>query len=136
MKPKNKIVRLRNKYPLMSNADIGREVGVSRVYVFSILKKNDLITKVPLKKHVKYCDICGDVMNNHRASPTCSPHCRFLYNRIKVTCSYCTVDFYLRRSEVTQRYDRGYKNIYCSRICYNKSQKDVRVARISNVWYT
>ena len=136
MKPKNKIVRLRNKYPLMSNADIGREVGVSRVYVFSILKKNDLITKVPLKKHVKYCDICGDVMNNHRASPTCSPHCRFLYNRIRVTCSYCTVDFYLRRSEVTQRYNRGHKNIYCSRGCYNKSQKDVRVARISNVWYT
>ena len=54
MKPKNKIVRLRNKYPLMSNAEIGREIGVSRVYVYNILKKNDLITNVPRKNKVKY----------------------------------------------------------------------------------
>ena len=126
MKPKNKIVRLRNKYPLMSNAEIGREIGVSRVYVYNILKKNDLITNVPRKTKVKYCDICGNTMNNRRKSSTCSPHCRFLYNRIRVTCSFCTIDFYLRRSEVEQRYKRGYKNIYCSRICYYKGQKDIK----------
>ena len=127
MKPKNKIIRLRNKYPLMSNAEIGREIGVSRVYVYSILKKNNLVTNVPRKKHVQYCEICGNVMDHKKVNPTCSPHCRFLYNRIRVTCSYCTVEFYLRRSEVVQRYRRGYKNIYCSRGCYNKSQKDINL---------
>ena len=124
MRAKKKIVRLRNQHPLMSNADIGRRVGVSRAYVFNILKANDLVTNVPHKLHIKHCAICGNVMNNRLPSLTCSQHCRFLYNRIKVKCSYCTVEFYLRRSEVAQRYGRGHKNIYCSRLCYNRARRN------------
>ena len=124
MRAKKKIVRLRNQHPLMSNADIGRKVGVSRAYVFTILKSNDLVTNVPHKLHIKHCVICGNVMNNRLPSLTCSRHCRFLYNRIKVECSYCTVEFYLKRSEVSQRHGRGHKNIYCSRLCYNRGRRN------------
>lgn len=125
MRAKKKVVRLRNQHPLMSNAEIGRKIGVSRAYVSTVLKKNNLVTNVPHKLNIKYCEICGSVMNSRKPSLTCSPHCRFLYNRIKVECSYCTVEFYLRRSEVSQRYKRGYKNIYCSRLCYTRGRRDV-----------
>ncbi len=125
MRAKKKIVRLRNQHPLMSNAEIGRKIGVSRAYVSTVLKKNNLVTNVPHKLNIKYCEICGSVMNSRKPSLTCSPHCRFLYNRIKVECSYCTVEFYLRCSEVSQRYKRGYKNIYCSRLCYTRGRRDV-----------
>ena len=124
MRAKKKIVRLRNQHPLMSNADIGRKIGVSRAYVFNVLKANDLVTNVPHKLHIKHCAICGNVMNNRLPSLTCSRHCRFLYNRIKVECSYCTVEFYLRRSEISQRYGRGHKNIYCSRSCYDRARRN------------
>lgn len=124
MRPKKKIVRLRNQHPLMSNAEIGRKVGVSRSYVYNILKKNDLVTNVPRKLTIKHCTVCGIVMKGKKLSLTCSQRCRFLHNRIKVECSYCTVEFYLRRSEVSQRYKRGYKNIYCSRLCYNRGRRD------------
>jgi len=124
MRPKKKIVRLRNQHPLMSNAEIGRKVGVSRSYVHTILKKNDLVTNVPRTLTIKHCVLCGNVMKGKKLSLTCSQRCRFLYNRIKVECSYCTVEFYLRRSEVSQRYKRGYKNIYCSRLCYNRGQRN------------
>ena len=129
MRPKKKIVRLRHRHPLMSNADIGRKVGVSRSYVFNVLKKHDLITNVPHMLTIKHCLICEKVMNGKKISATCSPQCRFLYNRIKVTCSYCTVDFYLRRSEISQRYARGHRNIYCSRLCYNRSRRDVETTK-------
>ena len=72
MKAKNKIVRLRHKNPLMSNAEIGRQVGVSRDYVGDILKKNGLVTKVPHKSYIKYCDICGNPRAKWRRIPVCS----------------------------------------------------------------
>ena len=64
MKAKNKIVRLRNKYPLMSSSEISKKVGVSRVYVHNILKQNDLQTKVPKPQKVVYCKECGDVVES------------------------------------------------------------------------
>ena len=124
MKPKNKIVRLRNKYPLMSNAEIGRQVGVSRDYVGDILKKNGLVTNVPRQTFKKHCDICGNLISKWRRIPVCSSRCRFLYFRIRVTCSYCKVDFHLKRGEVAQRYRRGYNNIYCSRSCYDRYRRE------------
>lgn len=124
MKPKNKIVRLRNKYPLMSNAEIGRQVGVSRDYVGDILKKNNLITRVPHKPHIKYCEICGNPRDKWRRFPVCSPKCRFLYFRIRVTCSYCKIDFYLKRGEIAQRHRRGYNNIYCSQSCFRRYRRE------------
>ena len=72
MRPKKKIIRLRNQHPLMSNAEIGRKVGVSRSYVYNILKKNDLVTNVPRKLTIKHCTICGNVMKGKKLSLTCS----------------------------------------------------------------
>ena len=124
MKAKNRIVRLRNKYPLMSNAEIGRQIGVSRDYVGDILKKNGLVTRVPHKAYVEYCDICGNPRSKGRRIPVCSPRCRFFYFRIRVTCSYCKVDFYLKRGEIAQRYRRGYNNIHCSQKCFIRKRHE------------
>lgn len=124
MRAKNRIIRLRHKNPLMSNAEIGRQIGVSRDYVGDILKKNGLVTRVPHKPYVKYCDICGNPRAKQRRIPVCSSRCRFLYFRIRVTCSYCKIDFYLKRGEVVQRYRRGYNNIYCSQKCHTRKRYD------------
>ena len=124
MKAKNKIIRLRHRHPLMSNAEIGRKIGVSRNYVRKVLQKNHLITKVPRKTPTKYCDICGIPIPAGRKNPVCSSKCHFLYFRIKVTCTYCKINFYLKRGEVAQRYKRGYNNIYCSQSCYRRQKKE------------
>ena len=123
MKAKNKIVRLRHRFPLMSNAEIGRKIGVSRNYVREVLQKNHLITRVPRKIHTKYCEICGIPIPIWKRNPVCSSKCRFLYFRIRVTCTYCRVDFYLKRGELSQRYRRGYNNIYCSQSCFRKQRR-------------
>ena len=118
------ILQCLQKNARLSNAEIGRQVGVSRDYVGDILKKNGLVTKVPHKFYMKYCDICGNPRAKWLRTPVCSSRCRFLYFRIRVTCSYCKIDFYLKRGEVAQRYRRGYNSIYCSRKCFRRKRNE------------
>ena len=70
MKAKNRIVRLRKKYPLLPSIDIAKTVGVSKQYVSYILQKNDLITCVPKAKcsfcHVKFYRKRHVLLKNYR----------------------------------------------------------------------
>ena len=122
MGSKDKIIQLRTENPLMNSVEIGTEVGVSKQYVHKILRKEGLHTSVPKKKRFNRCKQCNEPVKP--SVNICSGTCHFNYYRIKVTCSFCHVDFYLQRSEVTQRYKRGYNNIYCSKPCYYKGRKD------------
>ena len=115
MKAKNKIVRLRNKYPLMSSSEISKKVGVSRVYVHNILKQNDLQTKVPKPQKVVYCKECGEITTDkgriHKGE--CTFNSRFM----RLTCSWCKIPFYRRKTIVKVRIKNKLKNIYCSYKC-------------------
>ena len=123
MKPKKKILRLRKKYPLLPSADIAKTVGVSRQYVHSVLKKNELITKVPRsKKDLRTCKNCDNIHEYKRKF--CSDGCRFQYTNILVECSFCHVEFYRKRHVLLKNYRYGCKNIYCSRSCTYRGWRD------------
>ena len=122
MSSKEQIIQLRTENPLMNSVEIGNEVGVSKQYVHMILRKADLNTRVPKKKKFNRCKQCNEPINPRKN--ICSDKCHFTYYQIKVTCSFCHVDFYLKRSEVTQRHRRRYNKIYCSKPCYYKGRKE------------
>ena len=123
MKAKNRIVRLRKKYPLLHSIDIAKTIGVSKQYVSYILQKNDLITCVPkAKKDLRTCTGCSILHGYNRKF--CSNACRFKYTNIEVECSFCHVKFYRKRHVLLKNYRYGYKNIYCSRSCTYRGWRD------------
>ena len=122
MKAKNKIVRLRKRYPLMRPVDIARQVGVSRQYVHTTLRKADLPTSAPSRRRVRHCPICNEIVKT-RAS-VCPGRCRYEYYNHIVACSYCHFQFIMKRYEIVNRYRRGYNNIYCSRQCYYRARSE------------
>ena len=123
MKPKNMILRLRTKNPLMNSVEIAKKIGVSKQYVHSILKKNDLVTNVPKpKKHVQVCLNCDIIHIDKRRF--CSDDCRFKYTNILVECSFCHVQFYRKRQVLKRNYGYGYKQIYCSHSCMYRGRSD------------
>ncbi len=121
MKAKNKIIRLRNKHPFMSSSEIGRKVGVTRIYVHNILKKNNLQTNVPKPQNVVYCKVCGDVCTDKGRIH--EGECTFKSRFMKLTCSWCKVPFYRRKSIVRIRIKNKLKNIYCTHKCYGEYRK-------------
>ena len=123
MGSKDRIIKLRNETPLMNSVEIGKLVGVSKQYVHKILKKEGLVTYVPKRKTIYKCKLSDTVLAKCKRT-VCSSECHFKYYRIPVTCSFCHVGFYLKRSEVAQRYKRRYNRIHCSRTCYNKDRRD------------
>ena len=122
MKPKNKILRLRKKFPLLPSNQIAQQVGVSRQYVSTILQKNELSTSTPRIKKLKECLRCRELHSNRQRF--CSSDCRFKYNQIWVTCSFCHVEFYRARHVIDNRQRAGYNKIYCGRQCYYRGQRD------------
>jgi len=117
------ILRLRKKNPLMNSVEIAKKVGVSKQYVHSILKKNDLVTNVPKsKKHLQTCWHC-DIIHIYKRR-FCSKECHFKYSNILVECSFCHVQFYRKRSQLKRNYRYGYKQIYCSHSCLYKGRRD------------
>lgn len=122
MKPKNKIIRLRTKYPLLPSNQIAQRVGVSRQYVSIILQKSELPTAAPRIKKLKECLECKGM--HFRRQRFCSPNCHFTYSQISVTCTFCNMNFYRARHVIDNRTRAGYNRIYCSRRCYYRGQRD------------
>jgi len=121
MKAKNKVVRLRERNPFMSTAEIARKVGITRQYAREVLLKNNLQTKVPKPKRVVYCKVCRDVTTDRGGIH--NGECRFKWNRIKLTCSFCRIPFYRSRKRVFQGYRLKLKNVYCTQTCYQTFRK-------------
>ena len=117
------IIQLRKDCPLMNSVKIGKEVGgVSKQYVHKILKKMGLNTNVPRQKQIKRCLVCNDPTPNK--TKVCPGKCHFQYYKVKVTCTFCHLAFYLTRGEIIQRHRRHYTNIYCSRKCLYRGMRD------------
>jgi len=122
MKAKNKIVRLRKKFPLLPSNQIAQQVGVSRQYVSIILQKNSLPTSAPRRKNLKDCPQCHFL---HRGrGKFCSAECHFRYTQIAVSCAFCHLKFYRTRQLIDTKARLGYHQIYCSRTCYYRGQRD------------
>ena len=122
MKPKNKIIRLRTKYPLLPSNQIAQRIGVSRQYVSIVLQKYELSTAAPKTKKLKECLLCGAL--HFRRNRFCSSDCHFKYSHMLVTCTFCHIEFYRARHVIDNRTRAGYNRIYCSRKCYYRGQRD------------
>ena len=123
MKPKNKIIRLRKRNPLLPSNQIAKAVGVSRQWVSYVLKRAGLITETPRQKPIYTCWKCG---GNHIFNRRfCSDDCYYEYYNIIVECSFCHVQFRRKRYVIDRGTRDGYNNIYCSRRCYYRGQREV-----------
>ena len=125
MRTSKKIIRLRQKHPLLTGSEIGRTLNVSKQYVSKILKREGLNNRQPhYKKKITTCLYCQKVTpNKQKFCPKSS--CAKEYYYIDVECSFCHYKFKMQRSHIIQRYNRGMQHIYCSNRCYCSGQKDV-----------
>lgn len=125
MKAKNKIIRLRKKFPLLPSNQIAKKVGVSRQYVHKILLQSELHTAAPSKRKnpTNACLVCGQFTKDSRYR-FCSKECRLSYLRVDLICSFCKIGFVITRSQLDQKIRDGYNRPYCSRTCFYKGKKD------------
>jgi len=121
MKVKNKVVRLRKQNPFMSTSEIARRAGADISYTRRVLLQNNLETNPPKPKPVVYCKVCREITTDRYGLH--DGECRFRWNRIRLTCSFCRVPFYRSRKRVMQGYRLKLKNVYCTRDCYQTYRK-------------
>ena len=116
------IIHYRQENPHKTLAEIGNHFKVSRQYIHRILKSNNIPTIRAKKVKFKYCLVCGQATPRQRM--VCPGKCSFNYYNIKVNCAFCRIPFYRKRGQIKNKYDRGYKKIYCGRQCYYRGQRD------------
>ena len=107
----SKIIQYRYDNPHDTLQQIGDAFNVSSPYIHRVLKENNIPTlRAKRQKGVKHCLVCREISTTrvHKGS------CHFKYYNLKVNCNYCTIPFYRKRSQIVQKYNEGYKNIYCS----------------------
>ena len=95
-----KFKRLDN--PFVSLAEISRQVGVSKQYVYQVLVQNGIPTLRAKMQHYTICKVCD----------------QRIQNSLLVHCYNCNATWHMRRSVYLQKEKRGDKHIYCSRSCY------------------
>ena len=119
MTKKDKIIKAIIAQPFSTLQELGNDFKVSRQYIHKILKNAGLHTSAPKSlKSDRYCVQCGS--RTKPKTKTCSDKCRFDLRFMRVACSYCTVEFYRRKSLLKKSYYLNYQNIYCSQDCYQK----------------
>lgn len=124
MRTSRKIIRLRQKHPLLTGSEIGRTLNVSKQYVSKILKREGLNNRQPhYKKKITTCLYCQKVTpNKQKFCPKSS--CAKEYYYIDVECSFCHYKFKLARHTIINAHKAGSRNIYCSRTCYAKGKSE------------
>ena len=102
----SKIIQHRYDNPHDTLQQIGNAFKVSRQYIYKVLKQNNVPSlRAKRMKDARHCKICGELSTK--------------YYNIKVNCHYCRVPFYRKRSQIVQKYNRGYDKMYCSGECYH-----------------
>lgn len=123
MKTARKIIRWRQRNPLMTGSEIARKCGCNRQYVSHVLIKAKLHNiQSSYKKHVILCKKCGNPTK--KQLKFCNNSCRKSYYWVDVQCALCSKQFSLVRSHIIQRFSRGMKNIFCSQRCYARGQRE------------
>ena len=124
MTKKEEIIKARIAQPFSTLQELGNDFKVSRQYIHKILKNAGLHTSAPKPlKSDRYCVQCGN--RTLPKTKTCSEKCRFQLQFMKVTCSFCLVEFYRRKCLLRKSYYLNFKNIYCSQRCYQKGRMNL-----------
>ena len=119
---KTRIITFTQDHPSLTLREIGENFNVSKQYIHKVLKRAGLHTNVPKPlQPSRYCVQCGNRTLPKRK--LCSDKCRFDWRFMKVSCSYCTQEFYRRKHQLKKSYYLNFKNIYCSQRCYQRSRE-------------
>ena len=116
-KTKEAIKFRRIESPYVTLADIGRQVGVSRQYVYEVLVRSGVPTLRAKMQHYTICKVCDQRIENSLAKVH-KGRCHGLYYYLVVHCYKCNSNWHMRRGEFKQKLERGHRYIYCSRSCY------------------
>ena len=107
--------RYENRYATLR--EIGEKFGVTRQYVFKVLKQTETPTLRLKKEKFTICLVCREKVENSLAKVHIGK-CHGEYYYHSVFCDTCYKKWHIRRSVLIQKRDRGDKHIYCSRECY------------------
>jgi hypothetical protein len=128
VKFKNRVVRLRKKYPFMRVSEIAAELGATKQRVWAILNRRGLDTNPPRLHPVLYCEVCNTaILNRMKKRPICSKECSEKNRWIKISCDYCTSTIYRLKSEVRRAHELKYQHAFCNNQCYNKYKKEQHI---------
>ena len=117
-----RIALFKQDHPLMTLQQIADHFGVSKPYIYKVLKNNGEPTNNRLKRtKAYYCTHCQTFLPKKKKF--CSNECSFRYRNLKVNCAVCHVPFYRKRSNLKYKLSQGQVYIYCSKRCmYKRSQ--------------
>ena len=126
MKNKDRVVRLKERNPFMPTSKIAAVVGTSRQNAHNILSRRGYITKVPRIRPVSRCRICGEQVQNARRWH--SEECKFEFQYLQVTCSWCNIKFYRHRDAIMRGHKEGYKGLYCTTEHFHTARRNKGVS--------
>jgi len=117
VKKKEAIKLQRLESPFVTLADIGRQVGVSRQYVYKVLVQSGIPTLRAKMQRYTICKVCNQRLENSLAKVH-KGRCYGLYYYKLVHCYNCNATWHMKRAVLKQKERRGDRHIYCSRSCY------------------
>jgi hypothetical protein len=111
--------RYENRYAKLR--EIGAKFGVTRQYVYKILKQTETPTLRLKKEKFTICQICDHRIEDSLAKVHLGK-CHGEYYFHLVHCNSCYKKWHMKRAVVFLKARRGDRHIYCSRECYIKDR--------------
>ena len=110
-------VRMKKMYPHLTNAYIGRRLGVGRERIRQIFRAKGLPTRAINPTH--YCLHCnGEIEGRIKVH---KGRCHFEYYEKLLTCYGCGKEFYRSRGHIALNERRNQENHFHSVDCYHKN---------------
>ena len=123
------IIKLREQYPKITNAEIARKLGISRQAVWQHVKQLGL--PGDNRGALGWCLHCNAPLNRRRQT-FCSHECRIAYTYSEITCDICGNIFKRRTKELLWRMQHPWSSngktqqyFTCSAECRSKLTRKV-----------
>ena len=113
----DEIVHHRYEHPNDTLQKIADNFGVSRQYIHRVLRTTNTPTLRAKRQRINYCKVCNQQIYNSLAKVH-TGRCYGEYYWTNVQCFNCKAEWYMSKSQLKQKDDRGDKNTFCSRKCY------------------
>lgn len=115
-------VALRLRFPAISDANAGRTLGVSRERIRQLRGRLGLPSSPRPARKVNRCPKCRKQINP--GAKACREHPtngKASQGSIMLTCEQCKVKFPRRLARHLWNLRRGYKHVFCGRVCLGQS---------------
>jgi len=106
--------RYENRYATLR--EIGDKFGVTRQYVYQVLKQENVPTLRLKKEKFRICKVCDQRVENSLAKVH-QGKCHGEYYFKLIHCDNCFAKWHMKRGIIMQKIRRQDKHIYCSREC-------------------